>query len=175
MRCTHFTGHQDKSPCNAHHGEWHRAWEWIMMKITENILHGGTPKKIWNKKTHFEHFGAFLSIIKMILGDKKKRKSVKKLKTLMPVTYPIRNKSTPTLFLYCSTALPMSCSEAPSAWNAPGRSWASRYRSTIGWPSFCVEQASYSAVTLYDTVDSQQILIPQWILWLESPIYHCHC
>ena len=42
---------------------------------------GVPPRKFWNKKTHF---GAFLSIIKMILGDKKKRKSVKKLKTLMP-------------------------------------------------------------------------------------------
>ena len=28
--------------------------------------------KFWNKKTHLEHFGAFLSIIKIILGDTQK-------------------------------------------------------------------------------------------------------
>ena len=46
-----------------------QAWEWIVMKITENILHGGTPKKIFKQKDPFGAFSAFLSIIKMILGD----------------------------------------------------------------------------------------------------------
>ena len=42
------------------------------------------PRKFWDKKTHLEHFRAFWSIMNMVLGDPKKRKSVKKLKTLMP-------------------------------------------------------------------------------------------
>ena len=68
------------------------------MKITENIGRGEPPGKFWNKKSHLKHFGAFLSIKKMNLGRPKKRKSVKKLKTLMPdykvwdeITYPFLN------------------------------------------------------------------------------------
>ena len=35
-----------------------------------NSLQGGTPRKFWNKNTHLEHFDAFWSVIKMVLGDK---------------------------------------------------------------------------------------------------------
>ena len=38
---------------------------------TENILQGVPPGKFWNKKTHLEHFGAFWSIIKIVLGGSK--------------------------------------------------------------------------------------------------------
>ena len=43
-----------------------QAWEWIAMKKNENILQGGIPRK-----THLEHFGAFWSIIKIVLGHQK--------------------------------------------------------------------------------------------------------
>ena len=42
------------------------------MKKTENILQGGTPKKIVGKKTHLVHFWYKLTIMKIILGDLKK-------------------------------------------------------------------------------------------------------
>ena len=64
---------------------FNQAWECIVMKKNENILQEGTPKKIVGKKDTFGAFWCKLTIIRMILGDLKKRKSVKKLKTLMPV------------------------------------------------------------------------------------------
>ena len=67
-------------------------------KKTENILQGLSPGKFWNKKAHLEHFGAFRSITKMVIG-RKKRKSVKKLKTLMPVIYTHRFGSVNLLFV----------------------------------------------------------------------------
>ena len=64
---------------------FNQAWECIVMKKNENILQEGTPKKIVGKKDTFGAFWCKLTIIRMILGDLKKWKSVKKLKTLMPV------------------------------------------------------------------------------------------
>ena len=61
-----------------------QAWEWVAMKKNENILQGGTPRKI---KIQIYPFGAFWCILfnyKNGLRRPKKRKSVKKLKTLMP-------------------------------------------------------------------------------------------
>ena len=60
------------------------------MKIPENIAKGVPPGKFWNKKSHLKHFGAFLTIKKNESWEtKKNRKSVKKLKTLMPVSYSL--------------------------------------------------------------------------------------
>ena len=56
----------------------YQAWECIVMKKTENILQGGTPKKIVAKIDTFDAFWCKLTIMKMILWDLKKRKSVKK-------------------------------------------------------------------------------------------------
>ena len=61
----------------------YQAWEWIVIKKkTGKKLQGVHPRKFLNKETHLKHLGTIWSITKMVLGDKK-RKSVKKLKTLM--------------------------------------------------------------------------------------------
>ena len=51
------------------------------MKKTENILQGGIPRKTFKQK---DSFGAFWCILINGSRTPKKRKSVKKLKTLMP-------------------------------------------------------------------------------------------
>ena len=50
------------------------------MKITQNIGRGVPPGKFLNKKPHLKHFGAFLSIIKIILGDQKNGNQLKNWK-----------------------------------------------------------------------------------------------
>ena len=51
---------------------------------TENILQGGTPRKFIKQIDPFGAVWCTLFNYKMVIGDPKKRKSVRKLKTLMP-------------------------------------------------------------------------------------------
>ena len=51
---------------------------------TENILQGGTTKKFMKQIDSFGAVWCTLFNYKMVIEIKKKRKSVKKLKTLMP-------------------------------------------------------------------------------------------
>ena len=54
------------------------------MKKTENILQGGTPRKIMKQIDPFGAFWCILFNYKNGFRRQKKRKSVKKMKTLMP-------------------------------------------------------------------------------------------
>ena len=62
----------------------YQAWEWIVMKKTENSLQWGYPQKILKQKNPFGAFWCILISCKNGSRRPKKRKSVKKLKTLMP-------------------------------------------------------------------------------------------
>ena len=50
---------------------------WKKLKIS---CRGVPPEKLWNKQPHLEHFGAFCSIIKMVLGDQKNGNQLKNWK-----------------------------------------------------------------------------------------------
>ena len=54
-----------------------QAWEWVAMKKTENILQGGTPRKIMKQIYPFGAFWCILFNHKNGLRRPKKRKSVK--------------------------------------------------------------------------------------------------
>ena len=72
-------------PLLTYHQVSNQAWEWVAMKKTENILQGGTPRKIMKQTAPFGAFWCILFNYKNGLRRPKKHKSVKKLKTLMPV------------------------------------------------------------------------------------------
>ena len=69
-----------------------------MKKTLKIFCKGYRQENFETKKAHLEHFGAFWSITKMVIGHKK-RKSVKTLKTLMPVIYTHRFGSVNLLFV----------------------------------------------------------------------------
>ena len=61
-----------------------QAWEWIAMKKNVNILQGWISRKILMQKDSFGGFWYILINYNNDYRTQKKRKSVKKLKTLMP-------------------------------------------------------------------------------------------
>ena len=67
-----------------------QAWEWVAMKKNWKYLTGGYPQENYETNWPFGAFWCILFNYKNGLMRQKKRKSVKKLKTLMPVLYYIK-------------------------------------------------------------------------------------